>query len=194
MSYTFVPDQKYAKAHGSNVKISSKTAAKLCRVVKNKPLSRAKRLLSDLAEGKRSLRGKYYTKTAKELLMLVNSCEKNAEFLGLDVQKLFLHASSSMGTGIRRRRRRGSFGSKMKTANVEVMLIEKGKAGKKAGVKLVKSKKDLEKVVKEVAEKVREKKVAEAKAKAHAEQKPKPESKEIKDNAVAIPDHREQTL
>ncbi|MBI2076574.1 MAG: hypothetical protein HYT72_04980 [Candidatus Aenigmarchaeota archaeon] len=164
MSYTFVPEKKYAKAYGRNVKISTKSAAKLCRVIKNKPLSRAKRLLSDLVEGKRDLRGKYYTKTAKELLMLINSCEKNAEFLDLNPQRLFVHASAHTGTMIRRRRRRGAFGSKLKTANVEVMLVERGKE-RKADVKIVKTRKDLEKVVKEVAEKVKEKKLAEAKTK-----------------------------
>ena len=160
MPYTFVPEKKHAKVYSRNSKISTKTAAKLCRVIKNKPLSRAKRLLNDLVERKRALRGKYYTKTANELLMLINSCERNAEFLDLDTQRLFVHASAHTGTTIRRRRRRGSFGSKMKTSNVEVMLIERGKS---QAVKIIRTKKDLDKVVKEVAEKVKEKKLAEAK-------------------------------
>ena len=160
MTYTFVPEKKHAKVYSRNSKISTKTAAKLCRVIKNKPLSRAKRLLNDLVERKRALRGKYYTKTANELLMLINSCERNAEFLDLDIQRLFVHASAHTGTTIRRRRRRGSFGSKMKTSNVEVMLIERGKS---QAVKIIRTKKDLDKVVKEVAEKVKEKKLAEAK-------------------------------
>ena len=164
MPYTFVPEKKHAKVYSRNSKISTKTAAKLCRVIKNKPLSRAKRLLNDLVERKRALRGKYYTKTANELLMLINSCERNAEFLDLDTQRLFVHASAHTGTTIRRRRRRGSFGSKMKTSNVEIMLIERGRLKpKKADIKLVRTKKDLEKVVKDVAEKVKEKKLAEAK-------------------------------
>lgn len=176
MPYTFVPEKKHARVYSRNSKISTKTAAKLCRVIKNKPLSRAKRLLNDLVEGKRALRGKYYTKTANELLMLLNSCEKNAEFLDLDTQRLFVHASAHTGTTIRRRRRRGSFGSKMKTSNVEVMLIERGKE-RKADIKLVRTKKDLEKVVRDVAEKVKEKKIADAKMQEAKEEKK--ENKEV---------------
>ncbi len=125
MHYTFVPKEKHAKAYGRNLRISAKRAAFLCRVIKKKPLTRVKRLLEDLAEERRDLDGKYYTKTAKEMLMLLNSCEKNADALGLDTGHLIVHASAHQGTNLRRRRRKQNFGSKMKSANVEIMLLEK---------------------------------------------------------------------
>ncbi len=157
MPYTFVPREKCAKAY-SSMRISTKSAAKLCRVISRKPLSRAKRLLTGLAEEKRELGTKHYTKTAKELLGLLNSCEKNAEFLGLDASRLFVHASAHTGTIMRRRRRKAAFGSKLKSTNVEMMLIEKGKEHKEKGkVKIVKSEEDLKKVVKEVAKEVKKK-------------------------------------
>ncbi|MBS3053229.1 MAG: hypothetical protein J4469_01890 [Candidatus Aenigmarchaeota archaeon] len=118
MHYTFVPREKHAKAYGRNLRISAKHAAFLCRVIKKKPLTRVKRLLEDLAEERRNLDGKYYTKTAKEMLMLLNSCEKNADALGLDAGHLMVHASAHQGTNLRRRRRKQNFGSKMKSANV----------------------------------------------------------------------------
>lgn len=155
MTYTFIPKEKYARAFGNNMRISTKSATILCRVIRKKPLTRAKRLLQDLAAERRSLDGKHYTKTAREMVVLLESCEKNADSLELDKGRLIVHASAHKGTNMRRRRRKAKYGSQMKTTNLEIMLIERGKEGKKkADVKIVRSKEDLEKVVKEVAEKV----------------------------------------
>ena len=139
MSYAFEPKQKFAKACGGNVNISTKASVIICRAVRNKPLTRARRLLEDLASRKRSLDGKYYTKAVREILRLVNSCERNAEFLGLDSGKLFVHASAHMGAIMHRRRRKASFGTRIKSTNLEVFLIERGKESKtKASAKKIK--------------------------------------------------------
>ncbi len=124
--YTIQPKQKFAKASGTNVRISQKNAVIVCKVIRKKTLKRARRLLEDLRDERRSLGGKYYSHAVKEILHLLNSCEKNAEFAGLEKERLFVHASASMGTIMRRRRRKSAFGSRMKSANVEVMLIERG--------------------------------------------------------------------
>lgn len=150
---TFVPKEKYARALGRNLRISTKSATVLCRAIRKKPLTRAKRLLQDLAEERRSLGKKHYTKTAREMIMLLESCEKNAENLDLDKNRLIVHASAHKGTIMRRRRRKAAFGSRMKSTNLEIMLIERGKEGRKADVKVVRSREDMEKVVKEAAEK-----------------------------------------
>ena len=128
MAYTFTPKQNFAKAYGSNVRISAKDAEVVCKVIRKKPLTRAKRLLEDLRDKKRSLRGLYYSNAVEEILNLVNSCEKNADFKNLNKERLMVHASATFGSNLRRRRRKGSFGTRMKTANVEVFLIESGKA------------------------------------------------------------------
>ena len=138
MGQTFEPDHRYAKAFGVNMKISAKNSTILCRVVRNKTLNKARRLLEDLDAGKRSLEGKYYSNAARDMLALLNSCVKNAEFKGLDTGRLFVHASATHGTNIQRRRRKGAFGSQMKTTNMEILLIERGKEAKskrKAAVK-----------------------------------------------------------
>ena len=156
MPYTFIPREKYAKANGS-LRISTKSAVKLCRAISSKPLTRARRLLSDLAEERRTLGRRHYTKTAKELLELLNSCEKNAEFLELDTGKLFVHASAHTGPMLRRRRRKAAFGTRMKSTNVDMMLIEKGKGTqKKADVIRVSNKEEMEKAVKKIAKTVQE--------------------------------------
>ena len=130
MSYTFIPKEKHAKAYGNNVRVSRKSATIICDVIKKKPLIRGKRLLVDLKNKSRSLRGKYYSKTVDEILQLLESCEKNADNLNLDKGKLFIHASAHKGTIMRRRRRKAKFGSQLKTANIEIMLIERGKEKK----------------------------------------------------------------
>lgn len=164
MSYTFKPKQKFAKAHGTNLHISTKTATKICRVIRNKKLTQVKRLLNDLLNEKRSLRGKYHTKTVKEIKMLLEGCEKNAEFLGLNMDALFVHASAHQGNIIRRRRRKAAFGSRMKSTNLEIMLIEKGEVKKEV------KKKD-ERVKEATKEKVTEKAKKEVKQKETKEEK-----------------------
>lgn len=152
--YTFKPNEKFAKAFGRNLRVSRKSSTLLCNVIKKKTLVRAKRLLNDLSTGKRSLKGKYYSKTASELKGLLESCEKNAEFLGLDTGRLLVHASAHKGTIMRRRRRKSDFGTRMKSTNVEIFLIEMGKESK---VKIIRSKKDLEDAVKQVSKKIKAK-------------------------------------
>ncbi len=126
MPYTFIPKEKHANAFGRNLRISDKSADVICRVIKKKPLKRVKRLLNDLLSQKRSLGGKYYTKTVKEINNLLNSCEKNAEFLGMDADNLMVHASAHKGASLRRRRRVG-LGSRIKSTNVEIVLTEGSK-------------------------------------------------------------------
>ncbi|MEM7813393.1 MAG: uL22 family ribosomal protein [Candidatus Aenigmatarchaeota archaeon] len=128
MPYTFEPEQPHAKAFGQNLRISAKDAVKLSAVVRGKKLTVAKRLLQDLVAGQRSLKGKYYTKAAVSMLRLLTSCEANARSLGLDEKRLFVHAAATHGTHMRRARRKLAFGSRMKSTNLEVMLIERGKA------------------------------------------------------------------
>ena len=130
MKETFIPKQNYAKAFGVNMRISTKSAQTISAVIRDKPLTRARRLLEDLKAGRRNLEGKYYTKTVKAIIELLNSCEKNAEFKNLDADRLFVHASAHKGTNMRRRRRKGAFGTKLKSTNMELLLIERGKERK----------------------------------------------------------------
>ena len=126
MPYTFVPKERHAKAY-SWLPISTKNAKIICRVIRKKRLARVKRLLADLLAKKRSLRGKYYTKTVFYIKKLLESCEKNAEFKGLDKEKLIVYASAHRGPTLWRPRRHREFGRRMKSTNVEIILVEKGK-------------------------------------------------------------------
>lgn len=135
MSYTFIPKKSFAKANGHNVRISTKNSEIVCAAIRKKTLKRAMRLLDDLQAERRSLGGKYYTKATKEIKALLESCEKNAEFMNLEKERLFVHASASKGSSFHRRRRKSGFGSRMKTSNVEIFLIERGKEVRHASKK-----------------------------------------------------------
>ena len=135
MPYTFEPEQPHAKAFGNNLRISAKNAQILCRVVRRKKLSVVKRLLQDLVTEQRSLEGMYYTKAVQSMLLLLESCEANAKAHGLDAGRLFVHASATRGSNLRRARRKSSFGSRMKSTNLEIMLIERGSSRAEAGAK-----------------------------------------------------------
>lgn len=188
MAYSFNPKENFAKALGSNVKISTKNAIKICRVIRNKPLTRVKRLLVGLSTEKRSLGTKHYTTAATEILGLVNSCEKNADFMGLDIDRLFVNASARQGTNIKRRRRKSGYGTKMKMTHVEIMLVERGKKSikkeKKAEVITVSNKTELENAVKKAAEKVKEAEVKKIKEEPKKEIEDK---KEVKTEKIEKP-------
>lgn len=156
MKYTFNPKEPNAKAYGSNLDISTKDAQKLCRVINRKRLETAKKILSDLIHEKRSLDGKYYTKAAKRLLLLLGSAEKNAEFSGLETEKLRVHAAACRGLIQYRSRRKSDFGRRMKLTNVEIILIEDASIEKVS--KKQKAKKKEEKTKEEPKKKAEEKK------------------------------------
>jgi ribosomal protein L22 len=128
MPYTFESEKPHAKAFGNNLRISAKDSQVLCKAVRRKKLSVVKRLLQDLIAGKRTLDTYYYTKAAEGMLSLLESCEANAKARGLDAAKLFVHASATHGSNLRRARRKSGFGAKMKSTNLEIILIERGHA------------------------------------------------------------------
>jgi large subunit ribosomal protein L22 len=155
--YTFEPNKRHAKAWGTNLRISKKKAKTICSVIRKKKLSQVKRLLADLKNKKRSLNGKYHTKAVVEILKLLESCEKNAEFKGLDKDLLFVHASAHQGTIRRRRRRKAAFGSRMKSTNVEIILIESGKKQREKKTKPEKKRESkMEKELKDVIKREKE--------------------------------------
>jgi len=140
MPYTFKPKKPHAKAW-TWLNTSLKDAKVICKVIRKKKLSQIKRLLNDLISKKRSLDGRYYTKTVKGIKKLLESCEKNAENLGLDKDNLFVYASAHKGPSIWRSRRKADFGNTLKSTNVEIILVEKGKGTKNKVTKKVEKKK-----------------------------------------------------
>jgi len=99
----------------------------LCKEIKGKRLESAKKLLEDLIDGKRSLEGKYYTRTSKTLLSILKSAESNAKQKNYNLEKLFVkNAHVNQAAPFRRPRSRQRLrGQKLKSAHVLIQLEER---------------------------------------------------------------------
>ena len=117
--------QKSVKVYGRALRISTKNSVKVCSEISGRPLKKAKKLLEDLITQKRSLNGKYYTNISKTLLKLLESAKKNAEFKGLDPEKMIVHASAHKGFTFWRPRRFKLRGTKRKMTHIQIFLEEK---------------------------------------------------------------------
>ncbi|MEM5872266.1 MAG: uL22 family ribosomal protein [Candidatus Aenigmatarchaeota archaeon] len=116
----------------STLPISLKNSVKVCRAINRKKFSDAKKFLEDLLNKKISLNGKYFTKTVKEILKLLNQLEKNAKNKNIDPNPLFLFISAHKGPTLRRARRRWrKFGTQLKICHIQAVLSEKDGFGKK---------------------------------------------------------------
>lgn len=75
-----VEGENIAKACSHNVRISIKNAKPVCKSVRGLKLERAKKFLEDVLKEKKNINGKFYSKTTREVLNIILSAEKNAEF------------------------------------------------------------------------------------------------------------------
>lgn len=119
--------RKEASARVRDARISLKSSKILCKEIKNKKVGRAKAMLEDLISEKHSLRGKYYTKTAKKFLEVLKNAEANAKAKEMDEARLFvISAKVDKGrTFMRPRSRMGRRGERAKMAHLEMIVGEK---------------------------------------------------------------------
>jgi len=130
---------KLARVFGKNLPISFKKSVEVARFIKYLPIHLAKKYLQEVIELKRPVPfrrykrdvphrrelqgypvGRYPVKVCKYFLKLLNSLEKNAQFLGLDTSRLFIiHASAHKGPKILGRIRTRTVERK----NTHVLLI-----------------------------------------------------------------------
>lgn len=121
--YSFRPknEEKAAKAYARELRISPKYASELCRELRGRKLEDARAFLEDLMKmakplplrrykkgvaHRKGLRkayaGRYPVKAAKAVMKVLGSAESNAEYKGLDVEKLRIrHISANKGRVIR---------------------------------------------------------------------------------------------
>ena len=125
IKYALNPDpKKCVKVYGRALRISRKSSVTVCRAISGKSLKKGKALLEGMVEKKRDLNGKYYTNVATEILGLVKSSENNAEFKGLDTDKLIINASAHRGFTFYRPRKSKMGRMKRKMTNVQVVLSQ----------------------------------------------------------------------
>ncbi|MCK4247363.1 MAG: 50S ribosomal protein L22 [Methanomicrobia archaeon] len=115
-SVKFEDELKIAKTFGKNLRISPKHAREICRELREKRLSHAKKYLEEVIEMKRAVpfkryrkkmghkklykwdTGRYPVKASKRILKLLKEIESNAEYKGLDLDKLrIVHISAYKG-------------------------------------------------------------------------------------------------
>jgi len=112
----FDPDRA-VKCAGREIKISPKAATEICRKIRGMRLDAAKELLEAVQKKKRAIAfrrykkevphrsldegwyaGRYPVKAAKAFLFLLEELEANAEYKGLDVDRLrIVHAGTQRG-------------------------------------------------------------------------------------------------
>jgi len=115
------PD-KTAKVSGRELRISPKAATEICRTIRGMKIGEAKKTLEDVVAMKRAVAyrrykkevshkrlqerwhaGKYPVKAAEGILRLLEELETNAEYKGLDPEKLrIIHAASQRGMKVRK--------------------------------------------------------------------------------------------
>jgi large subunit ribosomal protein L22 len=145
-SVTFEDELKIAKVFGKNLRISQKHAREISTQLKGKRLNRAKEYLMEVIEMERAVpfkrykkkmghkklhkwdTGRYPVKASKKILKLLEEVESNAEYKGLDVDKLrIIHISAYKGLvipGWMPRAYGRATPSNERTTNIEVVVEE----------------------------------------------------------------------
>ena len=118
---------KTAVAKETNAKVSLKHSRILSKKIVGKRIDKARRLLEDLVNRKRSLEGKYYTKTSKKFLDIIKAATANAIQKNLAAEKLFIKsARADKGeTVVRPRTRWHLRGRRQRSSTIEIILEEK---------------------------------------------------------------------
>jgi len=109
-------------------RISFKQSQAVADAIRSKPLSKAKRLLTEIIDGRETVDGKkLYPRTTKAFLTLLKSAEANARQKNIDTEKLFVRvAKADKGYKYVRPKSLAKYrGRKAKVTNISVVLEAK---------------------------------------------------------------------
>lgn len=139
--------ERTAKASGRELRISPKAAREICATIKGMKVDDAIALLDEVTKLKRPIpfkrynkkmphrrglqgwhAGRYPVKAAEAIIKILESLKANAEFKGLDTERLrIIHAAAHKGTKIRSYTPR-AFGRSTpcfeQTTHVEIIAVE----------------------------------------------------------------------
>lgn len=141
--------ERTSKASGREVRVSHKSAREVCNKIKGMMVTRAKRYLREVIAKKKAVpftrfkkkaghrhglekgfAGRYPVKAATHILKVLEGAEANAEYKGLNLERMrIIHASAYPGRKIKRYTPRafGRSTPKFKTlCHIEVALEEQG--------------------------------------------------------------------
>ena len=94
---TKVNDKKSAKVYGRGLPISTKDSAAICAQLTGMNLAKGRDFLVGMLSEKRTINHKFHTKAAFEMVKLLDSAASNAEFKGLDADRMIIRASAHEG-------------------------------------------------------------------------------------------------
>jgi len=146
-SITDIEPEKTAKASGRELRVSPKHAREVCNTINGMKLDRAKDYLKQVIQKKKAVpfkrfnkhvghrhglekafSGRYPVKAAEQILRVLEGAEANAEYKGLDLERMrIIHASAYPGMKIKRfiPRAFGRSSPRFKTlSHVELVLEE----------------------------------------------------------------------
>ena len=146
-SITDIEPEKTAKASGRELRVSPKHAREVCNTINGMKLDRAKDYLKQVIQKKKAVpfkrfnkhvghrlglekafSGRYHVKAAEQILRVLEGAEANAEYKGLDLERMrIIHASAYPGMKIKRfiPRAFGRSSPRFKTlSHVELVLEE----------------------------------------------------------------------
>lgn len=129
-----------AIANGINLGISRKESVEICRLIRNKPVDKAKKILERVIEKKEAVPykrylmsvphrkgkigpGRYPVKASEKILLLIKSAEANAENKGMSKNLVISHISAHKGETQSRYGRK--MGKKAKRTHIKIIVKEK---------------------------------------------------------------------
>lgn len=141
-------DFAVARARGIELPISPKKTYEVLNAIRGLPLERARSVLEDAQAHRRAIPfrrynqetahhrgtgpGRYPEKVARALLQLLANAEANAEYEGLDVDRLYIHVAASARGRILKatmpRAQGRATAWNEQTTNVELVLAERKEA------------------------------------------------------------------
>ncbi|MFH1431765.1 MAG: 50S ribosomal protein L22 [archaeon] len=133
--------KKNAKVCARNQRISKKHSVEIGRFIKGMKLEKAKRYLKEVLQKKKALPytkhhdslghkkgmgpGRYPLLAAEKYIELLNSLEKNAEYIGLDTKSIIIsNAYATKGSAYYRPRRSRFRGQQVKSTNISLIAEE----------------------------------------------------------------------
>jgi large subunit ribosomal protein L22 len=137
-----------ARARGVEVPISPKKTYEVLNAIRGLPLDRARTVLEDAAALRRAIPfrrynqetahhigvgpGRYATKVVKNILKVLENAEENAEYEGMDTDRLYVKIAASARGRIRRASMPRAHGRATQwneqTTNIEIVLAERKEA------------------------------------------------------------------
>ena len=147
-TYRDEPGVSVARARGIEVPISPKKTYEVLNAIRGLPVDRARELLEQAADRRKAIPfrrynqetahhpgtgpGRYASKVAENVLKVLTNAEENAEYDGLDTDRLYVKVASSARGQIRSASMPRAHGRATawneQTTNIEIVLAERKEA------------------------------------------------------------------